>query len=244
MSNNRVEKVLAINGSPRAENGATDMIVRRFLAGASAAGAEVETIYPARLKIAPCLGDLDCWFKTPGVCRHKDDIPALFERIRDTDLTVFASPVYVDNMTSQMKRFFDRGVAFSEPYVVFNGRRTIHPSTRENPLKVVGVSVCGFPEREHFEPISVWYRRLCENMHADLIAEIYFPAAMLFWTKPGAMAEQLDAVEKAGHEAVSSGAISDETISLANSDYVGDPAEYANYLNEVFHGIRKSTGAE
>lgn len=40
-------KVLALNGSPRTSQGATDLITRSFLKGAEEAGAEVETIYLA-----------------------------------------------------------------------------------------------------------------------------------------------------------------------------------------------------
>ena len=70
-------RVLGINGSPRGDQGITDMVMRRFLKGAEAAGAETDIIYPAKMKIAHCLGDLDCWLKTGGQCRHKDDMPMI-----------------------------------------------------------------------------------------------------------------------------------------------------------------------
>jgi len=41
-------KILALQGSPRGRAGVTDYVLQRFLAGAAAAGAEVETIYLAQ----------------------------------------------------------------------------------------------------------------------------------------------------------------------------------------------------
>ncbi|MDI6730753.1 MAG: hypothetical protein QMD06_04355 [Candidatus Altarchaeum sp.] len=38
-------KILAFNSSPRKENGATDIILDKFLVGAKDAGADIEKIY-------------------------------------------------------------------------------------------------------------------------------------------------------------------------------------------------------
>ena len=241
-SSNEISSILAINGSPRAGKGATDVVVSRFLKGAESAGASTEELYPAKMKIAHCLGDLDCWFKHPGECRHKDDMPAVMERLKESDLLVFASPVYVDNMTSQMKKFFDRFVAFTEPYFEFEGGRSYHPRVGSRQPKVVAISVCGFPERVHFDPISLTFQRICQNMHADLLGEFYFPASSMIFSSPEKVAGQLEAVEKAGIEAVSTGTISKDTIEDANRDYVGDPELFGQEINEMFRTLRESHG--
>lgn len=237
-------KVLALNGSPRAEKGFTDIVVRRFLSGAEASDAQTEVLYPAKMKIAPCVGCLRCWFKTPGVCRHKDDMPRVIEGMAASDLLVFASPVYVDNMTGQMKSMFDRFVAYTQPFFEFEGMRSYHPRVSSRNPKVVAVSVCGFPEREHFEAISLTFRRICQNMRADLLGELYFPASSLIASDPELVAGQLEAVEKAGREAVTAGSIAPETIEAANREYVDDPQKVGEQINEMFHNLRKSFGVE
>jgi multimeric flavodoxin WrbA len=237
-------KVLAINGSPRAGDGMTDIAVRRFLAGAESAGASGEVVYPAKMKIAPCQGCLDCWFKTPGVCRHKDDMPSLVERMEKAALVLFACPVYVDGMTSQMKKMFDRIVSSAEPFFVFEGKRTFHPSRRPADFKVVVISVCGFPEREHFQAISLHFKRIFENMRVELLGEFYFPASSIFVSDPNAVASQFTALEKAGHEAVTNGRISPETIEAANREYIDDPRAFGEQINELFHNLRRYYQAE
>lgn len=68
-----MQKVLAINSSPKMEKGNTNLILTPFLEGIKEAGAEVELFYTNKLKIGPCKGDLNCWIKTPGECFQKDD---------------------------------------------------------------------------------------------------------------------------------------------------------------------------
>ncbi len=53
-------KVVAINGSPKADKGTTNMILAPFLEGMKESGAEVELFYTKKLNINPCLGDFRC----------------------------------------------------------------------------------------------------------------------------------------------------------------------------------------
>jgi multimeric flavodoxin WrbA len=39
---------------------------------------------------------------------YEDDVPVLVERMKEADGIIFASPVYIDNVSGQMKVFFDR----------------------------------------------------------------------------------------------------------------------------------------
>lgn len=238
-----IRTVLAANGSPRAQKGMTDIIVRRFLAGAESAGAETEVLYPAMLKIRPCTGCLRCWFENPGVCGQKDDMPSVAARTARADLGVFASPVYVDGMTAQMKAMFDRFVAYTPPFFEYAGDRSYHPAPPRKG-KVVVISACGFPERKHFDPIALHFRRICENMRAELLGEFYFPAASLIASDPDKVEPNLEAVFAAGREVVETGAISDATLREANADYVKDPRAVGEHINEVFRAVRKHHGVE
>jgi NAD(P)H-dependent FMN reductase len=228
-------KVLAINGSHRSEKGITEIVMRRFLAGAAGAGAEVEVVYPAKMKIAPCLADFDCWFKTPGVCRHKDDMAALMKKHKGADLLVLATPVYVDSMSGYMKLMLERLVSGAEPFFIFDGKRTLHPKTIGHRQKVVVISTCAFPERSTFDAVSLTFKKICENLYCDLIAELYFPGSMIFGIYPERVESQMDAVELAGREAVDLEAVSEQTLAAVNRDYVGDPEAFDEEMNKYFN---------
>jgi multimeric flavodoxin WrbA len=76
------------------------------LEGAADAGADTEMIDLADLRVTPCTACEGCMLT--GTCVYDDDVPALVTRMKEVDGIVFASPVYIDNVTGQMKLFFDR----------------------------------------------------------------------------------------------------------------------------------------
>jgi multimeric flavodoxin WrbA len=99
-------KILAINASPRTIRSTTRRLVQSVLDGAAAAGAETELIDLCDLRITPCTACEGCSFN--GICVYDDDVPVLVDRMKAADGIVFASPVYIDNVSGQMKVFFDR----------------------------------------------------------------------------------------------------------------------------------------
>lgn len=76
------------------------------LAGAESAGAGVDLIDLADLQIVPCTACESC--SLDGTCVFADDFAAAYDRMLDADGLVLASPVYVDNVSGQMKVFIDR----------------------------------------------------------------------------------------------------------------------------------------
>ncbi len=99
-------KIIAIHGSPRTIRSTTRKLAGLVLEGAAAAGAETEIIDLCDFRVTPCTACEGCSFN--GICVHADDVPAIVERMKEADGIVFASPVYIDNVSGQMKVFFDR----------------------------------------------------------------------------------------------------------------------------------------
>jgi multimeric flavodoxin WrbA len=99
-------KILAIQGSPRTIRSSTRRLAQFVLEGAAKAGAETELIDLCDLRITPCTACEGCSFN--GICVFDDDVPLLVGLMKEADGIVFASPVYIDNVSGQMKVFFDR----------------------------------------------------------------------------------------------------------------------------------------
>ncbi|MGA2120504.1 MAG: flavodoxin family protein [Methanoregula sp.] len=99
-------KILAIHGSPRTVRSTTRILANFVLEGAAEAGAETEMIDLCDYRVTPCSACEGCSFN--GICVFEDDVPAIIARMREADGIIFASPVYIDNISGQMKVFFDR----------------------------------------------------------------------------------------------------------------------------------------
>ena len=167
-------KIVVFNGSPRMEKGNTHVMVEEFLNGAKEAGADVECVFLYSKKIKRCLGCFDCWLKTPGKCVQKDDMEGLLSLFINADLVVFATPLYVDNVTGTMKTFMDRMIPLSEPYFEKDPQGEYrHRKRYEKFPKIAVISNCGFAEQTHFQVLSLLFKRIARNMHSEVIAEIY-----------------------------------------------------------------------
>lgn len=104
-----MKKVLILSGSPR-KGGNSDILCDQFMKGAIEQGNEVEKIFIAEKKIAPCSG---CYFcrKSGGRCALNDDMGEILQKIIDCDVLVLSSPVYFYSMSAQLKMVIDRTVA-------------------------------------------------------------------------------------------------------------------------------------
>ena len=112
-------KIIAINGSPRTIRSTTRKLAGFVLKGAAEAGAETEMIDLCDFRVTPCTACEGCSIN--GICVYEDDVPAIVERMKEADGIVFASPVYIDNVTGQMKVFFDR-LADAIHYQLLDGK--------------------------------------------------------------------------------------------------------------------------
>ena len=104
-----MKKVLILSGSPR-KGGNSDILCDQFAKGALEQGNEVEKIFVAEKKIAPCSG---CYFckNHGGRCALNDEMGDILQKIIDCDVLVLSSPVYFYSISSQLKKVIDRTVA-------------------------------------------------------------------------------------------------------------------------------------
>ena len=99
-------KIVVLDGSPR-KNGNTDIMVEAFKEGALKNNHTVEILKIAAMNLRGCQGCQYC-YSHEGQCVFKDDMKGIFEELKDTDMVVFASPIYWFDITAQLKTVIDR----------------------------------------------------------------------------------------------------------------------------------------
>ena len=101
-------KAIAINGSPR-KKWNTVTLLKKSLESAAAVGVETELIHLYNLTFKGCCSCFDCKKSNfAGTCVMKDDLTAVLKRIMESDLLLLGSPIYLGNITGEMKSFMER----------------------------------------------------------------------------------------------------------------------------------------
>ena len=180
----RIKRIVVFDGGPRSDKySKTTFMVKHFCRGTKSAGAEIEYIKLKDMKINPCTGCYTCWTKTPGECIFQDDMTDLRVKSRKADLVVFASPLYIFNVTGIMKNFLDRILPNMKPYMIIENGETRHPHRypEDRQQGFVVFSAAGFPEVDHnFDGLKGMFR--CFHSHSEksfLMGEFYMPGAEL-----------------------------------------------------------------
>lgn len=100
-------KILLISASPRKEKSQTFILAKEVLKGASLRGAKTETIHLCNLKIGFCRHCESCHMNIMR-CPVKDDAMPLLGKMLESDGIIFASPVYIHQITGYLKMLLDR----------------------------------------------------------------------------------------------------------------------------------------
>jgi multimeric flavodoxin WrbA len=181
--------VVALCGSPR-RGGNTDLMTDAFLEGAEAEGAAVEKIFLDDLHIRPIGPVGDDWEMRSDI-RADDDARAVLEKMAAADIVVFASPVYWQGVSAQLKCLIDRQSAY---YVAPWLRAGMEGSG------FFVITAWGAPneDQSHWvtEPVKFWAR----NYRAKYLGEVAVNAAK--WGQVAEMEGVLDEAREKGAEAV------------------------------------------
>ncbi len=154
-------KAIALLGSPRKE-GNTDLLATEVLRACREQGCQVEKIYLDDLNIRP-IGPMVDDFKQRRDDRADDDWPATAAKLMAADIVIWASPVYWQGVTAQMKCFVDR---LSTRYV----DRQLLDALRGQVWIAITTHTMPGEGRWVLEPIRVWARhfKVKELMELDV----------------------------------------------------------------------------
>lgn len=102
--------ILILNGAPR-KNGNTALLIKAFTEGAVSAGNRVQEFYLQDMNIHGCLGCEGCsraGRNADDPCVQKDDMSEINKAFAESEVVVFASPVYFWTISGTLKVAADR----------------------------------------------------------------------------------------------------------------------------------------
>ena len=144
-------KITCVLGSPRSK-GNSAVMAKRLCETAERMGAQVQTFALSELQYRGCTACMGCKTKSDK-CVLQDDLTAALESVREGDVLVMASPVYLWDVTSLLRGFIERTYSYFVPDFATNP----NPSRLKPGKKLVFIQTQGQPG---------------ENMFADLFSRI------------------------------------------------------------------------
>jgi len=211
-------KAVAINGSPRKGKGNTATVLTSFIEGLTEYDTDVELFYASILKVKPCAcGGMQCWYESPGECCIKDDMQLLYPKLREAEILVIATPVYIP-LPGDMQNVINRLCPLVEPYLEFRNGRTRSRFRKDVKIKkFILVSTGGWWEKENMSTVVRIVEELAENSSVEFGGAILRPHAFLM-KKDGKVTKEgeeiLSAVKNAGRELIRDGKMSEETLEI------------------------------
>ena len=98
-------KIVVLTGSPH-KKGTSNTLVNEFIKGAESNDHTITRFDTPFLNIHPCIGCDHCGMSGPSV--FNDDMPKILDMIMDSDMIVFATPIYYFGFSAQIKSAIDR----------------------------------------------------------------------------------------------------------------------------------------
>jgi NAD(P)H-dependent FMN reductase len=120
----------------------------------------VHSFFLPDLQIADCVGDFNCWLKTPGVCSINDANRDVAKAIVQSDILVLLTPVTFGGYASELKKAFDHIVQVISPFFEIVDGETHHRMRYPKHPRLVGL---GLMDRVDEEAATVFRALVARN---------------------------------------------------------------------------------
>ncbi|MDR3705405.1 MAG: NAD(P)H-dependent oxidoreductase [Paludibacteraceae bacterium] len=238
-------KVLLLDSSPRGTKGYTKLYCDNMVSFLQEKDVEVNHIMLSQYNIQPCLGCLQCWLKTDGECILKDDVKDLYKLYEESDLIIYAFPLYAYGVPGMLKNFMDRGVIKQYPYFEKGTSQIRHPRRVHANKAFVVFSICGFPSFHQYDAVKPFFKLYSHSSHSPLIAEIYRPGGIFLLQNPFnylKLKKFMEALRSATHEIIDLGRIQPKTQKRLNSKL--DERAFLKSTNKYWDNLYKNKNAD
>jgi ferredoxin-NADP reductase/multimeric flavodoxin WrbA len=108
----------------------------------------VRTFHLAGYDIGHCMGEFDCFVKTPGRCRIHDEGQEIERAVHDADLVVLVTPLRYGGYSAQLKKAVDRLLPLISPFFRKAGDMTHHALRYARRARWVAVALDNAPSPE------------------------------------------------------------------------------------------------
>ena len=200
------------------------MVLNPFIEGMMGAGSDVELFYSSRLKVKPCsCGTMYCWTRMPGECCIKDEMELLYPKLKEAEILVLATPVYIP-LPGDMQEVINRLCPLLDPALEFRKGRTRAIFRKDVRIRTIAlVSTGGWWEKGNFGTVVRIVKELAEDTSVKFAGAVLRPHAD-YMRRDGELTQDgravLNAVRRAGSQLVKNGVMKRETLATISRPLV------------------------
>jgi multimeric flavodoxin WrbA len=158
-------RTVILDGDPRDPDTPLDRALSQWVRDAQERGDVCEQFHLRDLKLHQCVGCLNCFLKSPGRCRLRDDGARIVAAVAQADLVVFAAPMRMGFTSALLKRATDRIVPNVLPYIEVVDGECRHPMRYGHGIDLALVVERGDATVEELAATEFIYQRLAKNLH-------------------------------------------------------------------------------
>lgn len=241
-------KILAINSSYSGDKGYTKFLIDKLFQGATDAGAKCEVITLAKLRISRCKACQRCHtdeHHLKCIFDDTDDVKDIFDKMREADIIIFATPVYIFNMSALLKIFLERLNATgdsNELRITKSGLLFHHVDHEICSKPFVTLVCCDNMEDETSRAILSYFRTYSRFMDAKQVGVLVRRSGKLVGyhkdpdkeKKFPKIQEVYNAYYQAGRELATNGKINYSTQKRANQNILNIPLTIRIFMRLSF----------
>jgi multimeric flavodoxin WrbA len=231
-------KITAINASHRGDEGFTHFLINKIASGAAQQGALFETVVLTKHRINRCIGCQVCHTEKSYlkcIYEDKDDVKEIFDKMREADILIFATPVYLFNMSGLLKIFLDRinSTGDSGKLQLSKSGLFFHHIDHELCSKPFVLLVCcDNLEDETPKNVISYFRTYSKFMDAPIVGTLVRKSGKLIGHGKSSDKEKqypkiydvYEAFQQAGKDLATTGRISSKTQKRANQHIINIPS--------------------
>jgi len=214
------------------EKSSTSKILTPFIEGMKEAGALVELFYARRLNVKPCAGELYCWNKNPGQCHIRDSMQLLYPKLREANILVFVTPVYIP-LPGEMQNLINRLVPLLDPVLKKRDGRTRARFCADVKIsKIALVSSSGWWELGNFGTVVRIVKEFAKDADVEFAGALLRPHAWRMAENKEKTQEILEAAKQAGYQLVKEGRMSKALLKAVSQPLVSEEESWQRNRNK------------
>jgi len=160
-------KIIGLLGSPLAK-GNTAILLDKALEGAKDAGCDIEKISVPFLNFQPCMEIFYC--VEHDTCRMKDDLGPIYEKFRNMDGLIIATPIMTMGIPGKLKSFMDRFQVFYMAKYVRKQPLVLEEKRKER--KCLFISISGMNLPSVFDGAKMTVKAFCQIIDCNYWDEV------------------------------------------------------------------------